>query len=128
MPELIKAIAEVRDGLTLIAFLSLAVLVAFRTKKVPELFFGLVRDKLTKQQFSTLLHRFMTLGLIAFLALLYGTNGETIRGAGNGPGTMRGNAGRGGSIYELEWTAAANGRYFLRLGADPGTAYRVDVR
>ena len=40
MTELIKGLAHVRDGLTLIAFLCLVLLVAFRTKKVPELFFG----------------------------------------------------------------------------------------
>ncbi len=60
--------------------------------------------------------------------VLCGTNGETIGGAGDGIGTMRGNAGGGGSIYELEWTAAANGRYFLLVNADPGTAYRIEVR
>ena len=41
---------------------------------------------------------------------------------------MRGNAGGGGTIYELEWTAAANGPYFLLVNADPGTAYRIEVR
>ena len=43
---------------------------AFRTRKVPELLFELLRDKLTRQQFSTLLHRFMIFGLVAFLALV----------------------------------------------------------
>jgi len=70
MTELIKGLVHVRDGLTLIAFLSLVLLVAFRTNKVPELFFGLVRDKLTRKQFSVVLHRFMILGFIAFLALV----------------------------------------------------------
>jgi len=37
---------------------------------VPELFFGLVRDKLTRQEFSALLRRFMILGFAAFLALV----------------------------------------------------------
>jgi hypothetical protein len=68
MSELIKGLVQVRDGLSLIAFMTIVLLLAFRTKKVPELFFGLVRDKLTRQQFSALLHRFMILGLIAFLA------------------------------------------------------------
>jgi hypothetical protein len=67
--ELIKGLAQIRDGLTLIAFLSLVLLVAFRTKRVPEMFFGLVRDKLTRQQFAILLHRFMIYCFIAFLAL-----------------------------------------------------------
>ena len=70
MTELIKGLVHVRDGLTLIAFLGLVLLFAFRTNKVPELLFGLVRDKLTRKQFSVVLHRFMTLGLIAFLALV----------------------------------------------------------
>jgi len=52
MTELVKGLIQVRDALTLIAFLSLVLLVAFRTPKVPELFFGLVRDKLTRQEFS----------------------------------------------------------------------------
>ena len=34
MVELIKGLASVRDGLTLIAFLSLVLLLALRTKKV----------------------------------------------------------------------------------------------
>src|SRR5580765_1136931 len=70
MTELIKGLVHVRDALSLIAFLSLVLLMAFRTKKVPELFFGLVRDKLTRPQFSAHLHRFMTLGFLAFLALV----------------------------------------------------------
>ncbi len=70
MVELIKGLAQVRDALTLIAFLALVLLLAFRTKKVPELFFGLLRDKLTRQQFYALCHRFMTFSFVAFLALL----------------------------------------------------------
>lgn len=68
--ELIKGLVQVRDALTLIAFLSLVLLVAFRTQQVPELFFNLLRDKLTRQQFSSLLHRFMMLGFAAFIALV----------------------------------------------------------
>jgi hypothetical protein len=69
MTELVKGLVRVRDALTLIAFLSLVPLMAFRTPKVPELFFGLVRDKLTRQEFSHLLRRFMILGFVAFLTL-----------------------------------------------------------
>jgi hypothetical protein len=68
--ELIKGLVQVRDALSLIAFLTLVLLLAFRTQKVPELFFGLVRDKLTRQQFSALLNRFMTLGFSAFAILV----------------------------------------------------------
>lgn len=70
MTELIKGLVQVRDGLSLIAFLSLVLLVAFKTQKVPELFFGLLRDKLTRAQFAALLHRFMTIALVVFLALV----------------------------------------------------------
>jgi len=70
MTELIKALVNVRDAISLIAFLSLVMLVAFRTKQVPELFFGLLRDKLTRAQFAALLHRFMTFGFAAFIALV----------------------------------------------------------
>jgi hypothetical protein len=66
MTELIKSLPQVRDGLTLFAFVSLVLLIAFKTKKVPELAFGLVRDKLTRQQFSGLLHRILILGFAAF--------------------------------------------------------------
>lgn len=69
MTDLIKGLVQVRDALTLIAFLALVLLVAFRTPKVPELFFGLVRNKLTRDQFSRLLRRFMLLGFLAFVAL-----------------------------------------------------------
>lgn len=70
MAELVKGLVEVRDALSLVAFLSLVLLAAFRTQKVPELFFGLVRDKLTRKQFSVFLNRFMTLVFIAFLTLV----------------------------------------------------------
>ena len=70
MPEMIKGLINVRDALSLIAFLSLVLLMAFRTRKVPELLFSLVRDKLTRQQFAGLLHRFMILTFVAFLALV----------------------------------------------------------
>lgn len=70
MTALIKGLVQVRDGLSLIAFLSLVLLVAFRTTKVPELFFGLVRDKLSRQEFSVLLRRFMIMGFTAFLVLV----------------------------------------------------------
>jgi tetratricopeptide (TPR) repeat protein len=68
--ELIRGLVQVRDGLSLTAFLTLVLLLALRTQKVPELFFGLVRDKLTRQQFLGLLNRFMTLGFSAFLVLV----------------------------------------------------------
>ncbi|HEY6328264.1 MAG TPA: hypothetical protein VI756_02930 [Blastocatellia bacterium] len=69
MSELIKALADVKDPLTLLAFLALVALAAFRTKQVPELFFGLMKEKLTRDRFSHLLHRVMLYGLIAFITL-----------------------------------------------------------
>lgn len=70
MIELIKGLVNVRDALTLIAFLGLIFLVAFRTNKVPELVFRLFRDRLTRKQFAKVLNRFMTLGFIAFTGLV----------------------------------------------------------
>jgi tetratricopeptide (TPR) repeat protein len=69
MAELIKALANVKDPLTLLAFLALVALVAFRTKQVPEMLFGLMKEKLTRDRFSHLLHRVMLYGLIAFITL-----------------------------------------------------------
>jgi tetratricopeptide (TPR) repeat protein len=88
MVELIKGLASVRDGLTLIAFLSLVLLLAFRTKKVPELVFGLVRDKLTRQQFYALLHRFMILAFAAFLALVLLTIASQVLSRLTQPGAL----------------------------------------
>ena len=69
MADLMRGLIQVKDPLTLFAFLSLVFLVAFRTKKVPELFFGLAKDKLTKERFSQLLHRFMLYGFTGFVLL-----------------------------------------------------------
>src|SRR5437764_6741919 len=88
MVELIKGLASVRDGLTLIAFLSLVLLLALRTKKVPELVFGLVRDKLTRQQFYALLNRVLTLGFIAFIALLILTIASQVLSHWTQPGAL----------------------------------------
>ena len=72
MADLIRGLIQVKDPLTLFAFISLVFLAAFRTKRVPELFFGLASDKLTKERFSQLLHRFMLYGFAGFV-LLCGT-------------------------------------------------------
>src|SRR5260370_31961768 len=69
MAELVKGLIYVREPLALVAFLGIVLLAACRIKKVPELFFGVVRDKLTRQHFSQLLSRFMYLGFAAFLVL-----------------------------------------------------------
>jgi len=67
MSDLIKGFIYVKDPLTLFAFLSLVFLVAFKTRRVPELFFALAGKKLTRGQFSSLLHRFMLYGFGGFL-------------------------------------------------------------
>jgi len=67
MSDLIKGFIYVKDPLSLFAFLSLIFLVAFKTRRVPELFFALAGKKLTKEQFSSLLHRFMLYGFGGFV-------------------------------------------------------------
>lgn len=67
MVDLIRALIQVKTPLSLFAFLSLVFLVAFRTKRVPELFFGLAKDKLTRERFAQLLHRFMVFGFSGFV-------------------------------------------------------------
>jgi hypothetical protein len=67
MSDLIKGFIYVKDPLTLFAFLSLVFLVAFKTRRVPELFFALAGKKLTREQFSSLLHRFMLYGFGGFV-------------------------------------------------------------
>ena len=69
MTELIKALINIKDPFTLLAFLAVVVLLALRTKAVPELFFGLLKDKLTKEKFAHLLHRMMVYGLAVFVVL-----------------------------------------------------------
>lgn len=69
MTELIRALVEVKTPLSLFAFVSLIFLLAFRTKQVPELFFDLAKDKLTKERFAQLLHRFMLFAFIGFVLL-----------------------------------------------------------
>ena len=69
MNELIKALINIKDPFTLLAFLSVVVLLALRTKAVPKMFFGLLKDKLTKEKFAHLLHRVMVYGLIVFVML-----------------------------------------------------------
>jgi len=69
LTELIKAIVSIKDPLSVMAFFSVVLLLAFRSKAVPDLFFGLLREKLSKERFSQLLHRFMLLGFLTFVGL-----------------------------------------------------------
>ena len=67
MSELIKGFIYVKDPLTLFAFLSLVFLAAFKTTRVPELFFKLAGRGLEKGQFYSLLKRFMLYGFCGFV-------------------------------------------------------------
>jgi len=67
MVDLIRALIQVKTPLTLFAFVSLVFLAAFRTRRVPELFFELAKGKLTRDEFARLLHRFMLFGFAAFV-------------------------------------------------------------
>jgi tetratricopeptide (TPR) repeat protein len=69
MTDLIRALIQVKTPLSLFAFVSLVFLMAFRTKQVPELFFSLAKEKLTKERFAQLLHRFMLFAFSAFVLL-----------------------------------------------------------
>jgi tetratricopeptide (TPR) repeat protein len=67
MVDLIRALIQVKTPLTLFAFVSLVFLAAFRTQRVPELFYELVKGKVTPPQFARLLNRFMLFGFAAFV-------------------------------------------------------------
>jgi hypothetical protein len=67
--QLAKVVIGIKNPFALFAFLALLLLVAFRTKAVPELFFQLLREKLTRVRFAQLTHRFLGFGFAAFLAL-----------------------------------------------------------
>ncbi|HYX29378.1 MAG TPA: tetratricopeptide repeat protein [Pyrinomonadaceae bacterium] len=69
MSDLIKALINVKDPFALLAFLSVVLLLMLRVKAVPALFFGLLKDKLTKDKFAFLLHRVMIYGLVVFVLL-----------------------------------------------------------
>jgi tetratricopeptide (TPR) repeat protein len=69
MTDLIRALIQIKTPISLFAFVSFFFLLAFRTKQVPELFFALAREKLTKERFAQLLHRFMLFAFTAFVLL-----------------------------------------------------------
>ncbi len=87
MTELIKALIGVKDPLTLIGFISVVVLIAFRTRAVPETFFRLLEKKLTRERFARLLHRAMIYGLILALALCVVAAGGQVLAAMSRPRT-----------------------------------------
>jgi hypothetical protein len=59
MSELIQAVVTIKDPFTLFAFLAVILLIAFRTKTVPESMFKLVSAKITRDRFYALLNRAM---------------------------------------------------------------------
>jgi tetratricopeptide (TPR) repeat protein len=67
MTELLRGLIQIKDPLTLFAFLTLVMLAAFRTKGVPQLFLKLVLGGLSPEQISVLLKRFMRYGFTAFV-------------------------------------------------------------
>ena len=69
MSELIKAAVSIKDPFTLFAFLALLLLIAFRTKRVPEALFRLAGEKMTRERFSQLMRRAFLYVFLAFLAL-----------------------------------------------------------
>jgi hypothetical protein len=70
MVDLLKGLVQVKDPLTLFAFVLLVLLAAFRTKGVPQLFLKLLfklLSPLSSEQISLLLKRFMRYGFTAFV-------------------------------------------------------------
>ena len=69
MTELIKVIVSIKDPFTLLAFFAIVLLIAFRTKKVPELVFRLVGQKIGRDRFYVLLNRVFLYSFAVFLVL-----------------------------------------------------------
>ncbi len=69
MSELIQAVVTIKDPFTLFAFVAVILLMAFRTKSVPEAMFKLVSTKITRERFYTLLNRAMISAVGIFLVL-----------------------------------------------------------
>lgn len=69
MSELIKVIVSIRDPFMLLAFFAVVLLIAFRTKTVPESVFRLVGEKIGRDRFYVLLNRTLRYALAVFLVL-----------------------------------------------------------
>jgi hypothetical protein len=69
MSELIQTLVSVKDPFTLFAFVVIALLIAFKTKSVPESMFKLVNAKITRQRFYQLLNRSIAYAFAIFLVL-----------------------------------------------------------
>ena len=69
MTELIRIIVSIKDPFTLLAFFAVVLLIAFRTKKVPESLFRLVNEKISRERFYALLNRAFLYAFGVFLVL-----------------------------------------------------------
>jgi len=64
-----KAAINIKDPFTLLAFFAVIVLIAFRTKSVPESLFKLVGEKISRERFYRLVHRAFLYVFAVFLVL-----------------------------------------------------------
>jgi tetratricopeptide (TPR) repeat protein len=69
MTELIKVIVSIKDPFTLLAFFAVVLLLAFRTKTVPESLFRLVGEKISRDRFYALMNRAFLYSFGVFLVL-----------------------------------------------------------
>lgn len=69
MSELIKIIVSIKDPFMLLAFFAVILLIAFRTKTVPESVFRLVSEKISRDRFYVLLNRTLVYAFAVFLVL-----------------------------------------------------------
>ena len=69
MTELIKVIVSIKDPFTLLAFFAVVLLIAFRTKKVPESLFRLLGQKLGRDRFYGLVNRALLFSFAVFFVL-----------------------------------------------------------
>ena len=69
MTELIKVIVSIKDPFTLLAFFAVVLLLAFRTKTVPESLFRLLGQKIGRDRFYQLLNRTFLYSFAVFLVL-----------------------------------------------------------
>jgi tetratricopeptide (TPR) repeat protein len=69
MSDLIKAAVSIKDPFTLLAFFAVILLIAFRTKSVPESVFKLVSEKISRERFYQLVHRAFLYVFAVFLVL-----------------------------------------------------------
>lgn len=69
MHDLTRTIIDIKDPFALCAFAAVVLLIAFRTRSVPESVFRLLHEKITRERFSALLDRGLRYTFMLFLAL-----------------------------------------------------------